>query len=63
MKLKLARTTLKSKPKSIELKKVEDEFYINLPKGRKEYEIEKITYVPIFDLKQNIRGIEQYSIK
>ena len=44
-------------------KKVEDEFYINLPKGKKEYEIEKIEYIPIFDLKQNIRGIEEFSIK
>jgi len=44
-------------------KVVEDEFYINLPKGKKEYEIEKIEYIPIFDLKKNVRGIEEYSIK
>lgn len=44
-------------------KAVEDEFYINLPKGKKEYEIEKIEYIPIFDLKKNIRGIKEYSIK
>jgi len=44
-------------------KAVEDEFYINLPKGKKEYEIEAIEYIPIFDLKKNIRGFEQYSIK
>ena len=44
-------------------KVVDDEFYINLPKGRKEYEIEKIEYIPIFDLKKNIRSFEEYSIK
>ena len=44
-------------------KAVEDEFYINLPKGKKEYEIEKIEYIPIFSLKQKIRGFEEYSIK
>ncbi len=44
-------------------KSVEDEFYINLPKGRKEYEIEKIEYIPIFKLKKSIRSFEEYSIK
>jgi len=44
-------------------KSVDDEFYINLPKGKKEYEVEKIEYLPVFSLKQNIRGIEEYSIK
>lgn len=44
-------------------KSVDDAFYINLPKGRKEYEIEKIEYLPIFTLKKNIRRIEDYSIK
>ncbi len=31
-----------------------DEFEITLPKGKVEYEIEKIEYVPIFELKKNI---------
>ena len=44
-------------------KGVEDEFYINLPQGKKEYEIEKIEYIPIFELKQNIRKIEDYGFK
>ena len=44
-------------------KQVEDEFYINLPKGKKEYEIEKIEYIPIFDLKKSVRSFEEYSIK
>jgi transcription elongation factor GreA len=42
---------------------VQDEFILRLPKGKKEYEIEKITYIPIFDLKKNIRTVEDYSIK
>jgi transcription elongation factor GreA len=44
-------------------KRVEDEFILRLPKGKKEYEIERITYIPIFDLKKNIRTIKDYSIK
>jgi len=36
-------------------KEVGDEFRIKLPKSSKEYEIEKIEYVNIFSLKQNIR--------
>lgn len=43
-------------------KRVEDEFILRLPKGKKEYEIEKIEYIPIFELKKNIRKIEDYSI-
>ncbi len=42
---------------------VEDEFVLKLPKGKKEYEIEKIVYIPIFELKKNIRTLEDYSIK
>ena len=41
----------------------EDSFYINLPKGKKEYEIEKIEYIPVFELKQNIRTVEDYGFK
>lgn len=43
-------------------KSVDDTFYINLPKGKKEYEIENIEYFPIFELKKSIRTIEDYSI-
>ena len=39
---------------------VEDEFYINLAQGKKEYEIEKIEYIPIFELKRTIRSIKDY---
>jgi len=41
----------------------EDEFYINLAREKKEYEIEKIEYIPIFELKKNIRTIEDYGFK
>lgn len=44
-------------------KSVEDSFYINLPKGKKEYEIEKIDHIPIFELKKNTRTIEEYGFK
>lgn len=43
-------------------KQEEDEFVIRLPQGKKEYEIEKIEYFPIYELKKNIRTIEDYSI-
>jgi len=36
-------------------KEIGDEFRIKLPKSSKEYEIEKIEYINIFSLKQNIR--------
>ena len=42
---------------------VEDEFYINLARGKKEYEIEKIEYIPIFELKKCIRTIEDYGFR
>lgn len=39
---------------------LEDEFYINLAHGKKEYEIQKIEYIPIFELKQSIKTIADY---
>jgi len=44
-------------------KSVEDIFYIDLPQGKKEYEIEKIEYFPVFELKKSIRTLEDYRIK
>ena len=41
-------------------KKVEDEFYIKLASIKKEYEVEEICYIPIFELKKNIRTIKDY---
>ncbi len=41
----------------------EDEFIINLPMGKKEYEILKIEYIPIFSLKKNIRSEADFSFK
>lgn len=38
-----------------------DEFRVILPKGSKEYEIEKIFYKNIFSLKQNIRTQKEFS--
>jgi len=42
-------------------KKVDDDFKINLPKGKKEYEIVNIEYKNIFTLKKNIRTKEDFS--
>ncbi len=42
-------------------KKVEDEFVIQLPKGKKEYEILEIYYKNIFTLKKNIRTKEDFA--
>jgi len=36
-------------------KAVDDEFYINLSQGKKEYEVVAINYTPIFELKKVIR--------
>jgi len=44
-------------------KSVEDEFYINLVHGKKEYEVQKIEYIPIFELKQSIKTIDDYGFK
>ncbi len=40
-----------------------DEVVLKLPSGKKEYEIEKIEYVPIFDLKKNIPTEEDFRFK
>jgi len=37
-----------------------DEIILKLPKGKKEYEIEKIEYIPIFDLKKKIPTEEDF---
>ncbi len=42
-------------------KKVDDDFKINLPKGKKEYEILAIEYKNIFTLKKNIRTKEDFA--
>lgn len=38
-----------------------DDFKIKLPKGEKEYEVEKIEYINIFSLKQNIRTQKDFT--
>ncbi|WP_304544179.1 GreA/GreB family elongation factor [Sulfurimonas microaerophilic] len=38
-----------------------DDFKVKLPKGVKEYEIEKIEYINIFSLKKNIRTKKEFS--
>ncbi|MCK4737735.1 MAG: transcription elongation factor GreA [Sulfurimonas sp.] len=47
--------------KSMMGKKVEDEFIIQLPKGKKEYEILEIRYENIFSLKKKIRTKADFS--
>jgi len=42
-------------------KEINDEFKIQLPKGKKEYEIEEILYKNIFSLKKNIRTKTDFS--
>jgi len=44
-------------------KHIGDEFIINLPKGKKEYEVLELSYTPIFKLKKNIRSEEDFSFK
>lgn len=44
-------------------KGIEDEFYINLAHGKKEFEIQRIEYIPIFDLKKNIKTLSDYGFK
>ncbi len=42
---------------------LEDQFSIKLPHGKKEYEVEKIEYIPIFELKKSIRTLKDYGFK
>ena len=42
-------------------KEIGDEFTIKLPNGKKEYEIEDISYKNIYSLKKNIRTKEDYA--
>ncbi|OIP56816.1 MAG: transcription elongation factor GreA [Helicobacteraceae bacterium CG2_30_36_10] len=42
-------------------KAVNDEFKIQLPHAKKEYEILEISYINIFSLKKNIRDIKDFS--
>lgn len=44
-------------------KKIGDEFSLKLPKGKKEFEIIDIEYIPIFDLKKEIKSGDDFSIK
>ena len=47
--------------KALLSKEVGDDFVIKLPKETKEYEIEKIEYINIFSLKQNIRTKKEFT--
>lgn len=40
-----------------------DDFSIVLPGGKKEYEILSITYIPVFELKQNIRTKKDFGFQ
>ncbi len=44
-------------------KKEGDEVVLQLPKGKKEYEIEKIEYIPVFELKKKIPTEEDFRFK
>lgn len=46
--------------KALISKHVGDQFFINLPNGKKEYEIIDIIYTPIFELKKNIRTKDDF---
>ncbi len=37
-----------------------DEFTVNLPSGKKEYEVEKIEYIGVFTLKQHIKTEKEF---
>lgn len=43
-------------------KKIDDQVYVKLPNGSKEYEILKIKYINIFSLKKNIKSQEKFKI-
>ena len=44
-------------------KRVGDEFFIELPSGKKEYEVEKLEYIDVFSLKKSIKTEEEFSFK
>lgn len=44
-------------------KRVGDEFFIDLPSGKKEYEVEKLEYIDVFSLKKSIKTEEEFSFK
>ena len=41
----------------------EDQFTINLPGGKKEYEVVSISYTPIFSLKKSIRSVKDFGFR
>ena len=44
-------------------KKEGDEFVLDLPKGKKEYEVEKVEYIGVFNLKQHIKTEKEFGFK
>ena len=46
--------------KALISKCVEDQFEIYLPSGKKEYEVINISYIPLFNLKKNIRTTKDF---
>jgi transcription elongation factor GreA len=49
--------------KSIIGKSLGDTFSMRVPSGQKEYEVIKLHYTPIFELKQNIRTLKDFGFK
>ena len=49
--------------KAMLTKEVGDTFEIHLPSGKKEYEVLNVQYIPIFELKKDIRTIEDFSFR
>lgn len=44
-------------------KEVGDEINVNLPTGKKMFEVEAIEYIPLFSLKKNIRCVADYGFQ
>jgi len=44
-------------------KQVGDEFSIDLPHGKKEYEVEKLEYIGVFALKQSIKTEDEFGFR
>jgi len=44
-------------------KHVGDEFTIDLPSGKKEYEVEKLEYIDVFSLKQHIKTEQDFGFR